>query len=199
MAGWQFTGHKGFMDIKGSAPGYGAYLSRFTDRDELVCVTLLANDENVDLTDVARRIASAYDVTLGSDVDPGQQKTYESVYDAKQTTARLEHDIQAAGGKVFASLDQSANAEQAGLELRPTHVIVFGNPKVGTKVMQDSVAAAADLPLRISVWTDSRNQTWIGYDDLDALAKRDGIHDQQSIDAMKNGIENIVQKAASAY
>ncbi|MDI2145877.1 serine hydrolase [Pseudomonas sp. ITA] len=199
MAGWQFTGHKGFMDIKGSVPGYSAYLSRFTDRDELVCVTLLANGENVDLTDLARRIAVAYDATLGSDVDPGQQKTYESSYSVEETTARLEKNIKAAGGKVFASLDQTANGKEVGMELRPTRLIVFGNAKAGTKLMQDNVSAAADLPLHISVWKDGKNQTWIGYGNLDELAKRTEVKDPGMIAQMKANIEEIVRKSASVY
>jgi CubicO group peptidase (beta-lactamase class C family)/uncharacterized protein (DUF302 family) len=199
MAGWEFTGHKGFMDIKGTIPGYSTYLSRFTDKDELVCVTLLANRQNVDLTGLARQIASAYDDTLGSDVNPAQQITYESVFGVDETTARVEQNIKAAGGKVFASIDQTANGEQAGLNLRPTRLIVFGNPKVGTRVMQVSVSAAADLPLRIAVWKDDRNQTWIGYDDLDALAGRDGVTDQATIDKMKDAVERIVQKSANIY
>jgi CubicO group peptidase (beta-lactamase class C family)/uncharacterized protein (DUF302 family) len=199
MAGWEFTGHKGFMDIKGSVPGYSAYLSRFTDKDDLVCVTLLANGQNVDLTDLARRIASAYDATLGSDVNPAQQKTYESVFGVDETTARLQQNIQAAGGKVFATLDQTANGQKAGLDLRPTRLIVFGNPKAGTKVMQDSVSAAADLPLHVAVWKDDRNQVWIGYDDLDALAKRDGVQDPAIIEKMKNAMEQIVEKSANIY
>ncbi|WP_460908252.1 serine hydrolase [Paraburkholderia jirisanensis] len=199
VAGWQFTGHKDFMDIKGTVPGFSAYLSRFTDKEELVCVTVLANQQNVDLTDLARRIAAAYDATLGSDVDPQTQVTYESVFDVAQTTARLEQNIKAAGGKVFASLDQQANAEQAGLSLRPTRLIVFGNPKAGTKAMQSSITAAADLPLRIAVWKDAQNQVWIGYDNLDELAKRDGIKDEAVIDQMKASVEEIVRKSASVY
>ena len=99
VAGWQFTAHKGFMDIKGSVPGFSAYLSRFTDKDELVCVTVLANEQNVDLTELSRRIAAAYDVTLGSGVNPKTQETYASVFDVNETTARLEQNIKAAGGK----------------------------------------------------------------------------------------------------
>lgn len=199
MAGWQFTGHKGFMDIKGSVPGYSAYLSRFTDRDELVCVTLLANREGVDMTDLARRIASAYDATLGPDVDPAQQNTYESVYGVDETVQRLERNIKAMGGKVFASLDQTAAGAAAGMPLRPTHLIVFGDPRIGTKLMQDSVAVAADLPLHIAVWKDARNQTWIGYDNPDRMAERDGLHDTALLQQMKNGIAEIVRKSASVY
>jgi len=199
VAGWQFTVHKGFMDIKGSVPGFSAYLSRFTDKDELVCVTVLANEQNVDLTELSRRIAAAYDVTLGSGVNPKTQETYASVFDVNETTARLEQNIKAAGGKIFASLDQQANGSQAGLSLRPTRVIIFGNPKAGTKVMQGSVAAAADLPLRIAVWKDDFNETWIGFENLDALAKRDGVKDTALIGQMKAAVEEIVRKSASVY
>jgi CubicO group peptidase (beta-lactamase class C family)/uncharacterized protein (DUF302 family) len=199
VAGWQFTGHKGFMDLKGSVPGFSAYLSRFTDKDELVCVTVLANEQNIDLTDLSRRIAAAYDVTLGSGVNPKTQETYASVFDVNETTARLERNIKAAGGKIFVSLDQQANGSQAGLSLRPTRVIIFGNPKAGTKVMQGSVAAAADLPLRIAVWKDDFNETWIGFENLDALAQRDGIKDPVLIGQMKAAVEEIVRKSANVY
>jgi CubicO group peptidase (beta-lactamase class C family)/uncharacterized protein (DUF302 family) len=199
MAGWQFTGHEGFMDIKGSVPGFSAYLSRFTDKEELVCVTVLINEQNIDLTDLARRIAAAYDVTLGSGVNPETQETYASAFDVNETTARLEQNIKAAGGRIFASLDQQANGSQAGLSLRPTRVIIFGNPKAGTKAMQDSVAAAADLPLRIAVWKDSFGETWIGFENLDALAKRDGVKDPVLIGQMKAAVEEIVRKSASVY
>jgi uncharacterized protein (DUF302 family) len=63
--------------------------------------------------------------------------------------------------------------------------------------MQDSVSAAADLPLRVAVWKDDRNQTWIGYDDLDALSKRDCVADPAIIDNMKDAMERIVQKSAN--
>jgi CubicO group peptidase (beta-lactamase class C family)/uncharacterized protein (DUF302 family) len=199
VTGWQFTGHEGFMDIKGSVPGFSAYLSRFTDKDELVCVTLLANEQGLDLTDLARRIAAAYDVTLGSGIDPKTQESYASVFDVNETTARLEQNIKAAGGKIFASLDQQANGSQAGLNLRPTRLIIFGNPKAGTKAMQDSVAAAADLPLRVAVWKDKFGETWISYDNLDDLARRDGINDPALIGMMKANLQEIVRKSASVY
>lgn len=57
VAGWQFYKHRGLMDIKGSIPGYSMFLSRFTDSAELVCVTLMANKEGVDFTNLGRRIA----------------------------------------------------------------------------------------------------------------------------------------------
>lgn len=65
MAGWQFPHHKGLMDIKGGIRGFSSYICRFTDPSELVCVTLTANREGVDLTNLARRIAGALDPKLG--------------------------------------------------------------------------------------------------------------------------------------
>ncbi len=199
MAGWQFTKHKGFMDIKGNAPGYSAYLSRFTDPNELVCVTLLANTENVDLTDLARRIAAAYDATLGSGNDPAQTSTYESVFDVKETVARLEKNIKAGNGQVFGHYDHQANAQQAGLPLRPTEVIVFGNPAAGTKLMQEQPGIASELPIRVSVWEDERGRTWVSYNNFDRLAERYGIHDVQTIAKMKNAVAELVRKSSSAY
>ena len=66
MAGWEFTRHPGFMEIKGSSPGFSAYLSRFTAAEDLVCVTLLANKEGLDLTELARDIADSYKAGLGA-------------------------------------------------------------------------------------------------------------------------------------
>ncbi|PQV49831.1 serine hydrolase [Paraburkholderia sp. BL21I4N1] len=199
MAGWQFTRHKGFMDIKGNAPGYSAYLSRFTDPDELVCVTLLANTEGVDLTDLARRIASAYDARLGSGNDPAQTSTYESVFGVKETVARLEKNIKAANGQIFAHFDHQMNAQQAGLTMRPTEVIVFGNPAAGTRLMQAQPGIASELPLRVAVWEDERGRTWVSYTNFDRIAERYGIHDAKTIAAMKAGVAELVRKSSSAY
>jgi uncharacterized protein (DUF302 family) len=187
------------MDIKGNAPGYSAYLSRFTDPSELVCVTLLANTEGVDLTDLARRIAAAYDSSLGSGNDPAQTSTYESVFGVKETVARLEQNIKANGGQVFAHYDHQANAQQVGLTMRPTEVIVFGNPSAGTKLMQDQPGISSELPIRVAVWEDERGSTWVSYTNFDRLAERYGINDKQVIEKMKNGVAELVRKSSSAY
>lgn len=199
MAGWQFTRHKGFMDIKGVVPGYSDYLSRFTDKDELVCVTLLANTDGVDLTDLARRIAAAYEEKLGSGNDPAETATYESVFGVQETMDRLEKNLKAAHIQVFARFDHQANATQAGLELPPTQVVVFGNPAAGTKLMQEQPGVSADLPIRVAVWQDQNGSTWVSYDNFDRLAARHGIRNTKAIAAMKAGVEELVRKSASAY
>jgi CubicO group peptidase (beta-lactamase class C family) len=133
MAGWEFTRHPGFMEIKGSAPGFSAYLSRFTAPADLVCVTLLANREGLDLTGLAREIAESYKAGLGAGATSDDVVTLESKFSVDETVARLEARLRALNIPVFAQFDHAENARQAGMQLRPTKVLVFGNPKVGTR------------------------------------------------------------------
>ena len=199
MAGWQFTKHKGFMDIKGATPGYSAYLSRFTDPNELVCVTLLANTEGLDLTDLARRIAAAYEASLGSGYDPAQTSTYESVWSVKETVARLEQNIKDAHGQIFGYYDHQKNAQQVGLQMLPAEVVVFGNPSAGTQLMQERPGVASALPIRVAVWENARGETWVSYANFDRLASRYDIHNTQVIEKMKAAVEELVRKSSSAY
>src|SRR5208337_2403251 len=78
--GWRFPAHKGLMDIEGNVPGFSCYLARFTDKAELLCVTLCANKEGLDLTELARRIAGAFDRRLGPPVGPKVMTCLESCY-----------------------------------------------------------------------------------------------------------------------
>ena len=198
MAGWQFTQH-GFMEIKGSSPGFSSYLSRFTAADELVCVTLLTNKEGIDLTDLARVIADAYKSGLGASTDPAKIGAQESKYSVPETIARLKANLAAQNVPVFATFDHGANAQGAGLSLRPTQVVVFGSPKVGTKLMQEQQSAAIDLPLRVSVWQDARNRVWVGYQNMDALGTTYGISDKATLTAMDKFVSELVGKSANVY
>ena len=80
MAGWEFTRHPGFMEMKGSSPGFSAYLSRFTAPGDLVCVTLLANKQGLDLTGLARDIADSYKAGLGAGASSDATVTQESKF-----------------------------------------------------------------------------------------------------------------------
>jgi CubicO group peptidase (beta-lactamase class C family)/uncharacterized protein (DUF302 family) len=198
MAGWEFTQH-GFMEIKGNSPGFSSYLSRFTAADELVCVTLLTNREGVDLTDLARAIADAYKSGLGADTDPARIVAQESKYSVAETVARIKANLAARNVPVFATFDHGANAEGAGLPLRPTQVVVFGNPKAGTKLMQQQQSVAIDLPLRVSVWQDARNRVWVGYQNLDTLGATYGINDHATLTAMDKFVSELVAASANVY
>ena len=100
--------------------------------------------------------------------------TVESPHGAAETMARLEEEIRARGMTVFARIDHSALAKEAGLELRPTEVILFGNPKGGTPLMQASQTMGIDLPLKALVWEDASGKTQISYNEPQWLAQRHG-------------------------
>lgn len=88
--------------------------------------------------------------------------TKENPYSIAETVARLSELIEARGMKLFAVIDQSAEARRVGLDLRPTTLIIFGNPVAGTAVMDAAPLSALDLPLKVLVWAD-RDQTKVSY------------------------------------
>jgi uncharacterized protein (DUF302 family) len=187
------------MDIKGSSPGFSSYLSRFTAPNELVCVTLLTNKEGVDLTGLARDIAGAYLAGLGSGVDSDDIVTRESVFSVEETSSRLVDTLKKRNVPLFATFDHAANATRVGLSLRPTRVLVFGNPEVGTKLMQDSQVSALDLPLKVLIWEDERGQVWVGYQNMQQFDAKNHLKNGQTSQAISGMLEEIVRKAASVY
>jgi CubicO group peptidase (beta-lactamase class C family) len=199
MAGWEFTRHPGFMEMKGSSPGFSAYLSRFTAAEDLVCVTLLANKEGLDLTGLARDIADSYKAGLGVGMGSDGLITQESKFSVDETVSRLKGLLEKQNVPIFATFDHGENARQVGMELRPTKVIVFGNPKVGTKLMQSSQAIALDLPLRLSVWEDERGRVWVGYHAMERLAAEYNVKDNATVLAIEQMLEKLVAKAVNIY
>jgi uncharacterized protein (DUF302 family) len=91
------------------------------------------------------------------------------------TVERLSELIGAAGATLFGIIDQSCEAEQAGLTLRDTKLLIFGNPAAGTPVMAAKPLAALDLPLKILVWQDDDGAAWMTYLDPAWLAARHGL------------------------
>ena len=94
-----------------------------------------------------------------------------SPHPVAETVSRLTSMISAKGIRLFAVIDQSAEARQAGLSLRETTLVIFGNPTAGTPVMVAAPLAALDLPLKVVVWDDD-GQTKVSYYSPDALAAR---------------------------
>lgn len=198
--GWRFPAHKGLMDIRGNVPGFSCYLSRFTDKSELVCVTLCANKEGVDLTELARRIAGAFDRRLGPPVGPKVMACRESCFPVRATVDRLEGFLKSKGVNVAARVDHAAAAKSKDLELRPTEVLIFGNPAVGTHLMQSRPSIALDLPLRVVVWQEADGTVWLGYHDVKELAQRHGIGDRgEVVETMRKALEAAVNHAVAPY
>ena len=80
---------------------------------------------------------------------------------------------------VFAHIDRAAGAAAVGLPLRPTNVLLFGNAKGGTPLMQSIQTIGIDLPLKMLVWQDAAGDTWLSYNDPDWIAKRHGLGQRQ--------------------
>lgn len=95
-----------------------------------------------------------------------------SNYSVKQTLDRLETALKAAGITIFARVDHSGGAAAVGLALRPTEVLIFGNPKGGTPLMQANQMTGLDLPLRVLAWEDEAGNTNLTYNDVDWIATR---------------------------
>jgi uncharacterized protein (DUF302 family) len=96
----------------------------------------------------------------------------ESHFDPRQTLERLEAEVKAKGLTVFGRIDHAAGAATVGMPLRPTTVVIFGNPKGGTPLMQASQLVGIELPLKVLVWQDAAGKTWLSYVDPANLAKR---------------------------
>ena len=98
-----------------------------------------------------------------------------SSHDTKTTADRLENTLKQKGMTVFARIDHAAGAQKVGQKLRPTELIVFGNPKVGTPLMQCRQSTAIDLPQKALIWEDQEGTVWLSYNDPNYLVERHGI------------------------
>jgi uncharacterized protein (DUF302 family) len=98
-----------------------------------------------------------------------------SPYSAKVTMDRFEDTARQRGLVVFARIDHAAGAAKIDKSLRPTEVIIFGNPQGGTPFMECAQTVGIDLPLKALVWEDSSSQVWLGYNDPAYIAQRHGV------------------------
>jgi uncharacterized protein (DUF302 family) len=98
--------------------------------------------------------------------------TLASRYSVKDTLDRLEAALRTAGITIFARIDHAAGATAVGLDLRPTQVLIFGNPKGGTPLMQANQMIGLDLPLRVLAWENATGEVSVTYTDVAWLAAR---------------------------
>jgi len=101
--------------------------------------------------------------------------TIQSSYGPEETMNRFEAEVRAKGMTAFAHIDYAAGAEAVGLALRPTELLIFGNARGGTPLMELVQTIGIDLPLRVLVWQDASGMTWLSYIDLNWLARRHGL------------------------
>src|ERR1700677_335278 len=95
-----------------------------------------------------------------------------------ETVQRLKSVIAQQGLQLFSVVDHSGEAEKVGLKMRPTKLLIFGNPKAGTPVMLAAPSIAIDLPLKILVWEDEAGKAWISYNSADYLSSRHSVPEE---------------------
>ena len=119
-----------------------------------------------------------------------------SPHSVEKTVSQLTAAIEGAGAKVFGVVDHAAGASSVGAELAPSTLVIFGNPKIGTPIMQNNIRAGLDLPLRVLVFEEAR-ETKIGYLDPAALKARYDIEGAGEVFAKVTGALNKLTDAAA--
>ncbi|WP_144149278.1 DUF302 domain-containing protein [Paraburkholderia sp. BCC1884] len=104
--------------------------------------------------------------------------TVESAHSGAETVGRLQALVKERGLMLFTCVDFSGDAERAGLTLPFSQLVVFGNPKAGTPLMQYAPTAALDLPLKVLVWDDDSGHTWLSFNSVEYLRQRHGLPEE---------------------
>ena len=120
-----------------------------------------------------------------------------SAHTAKDTMNRFEDLAKQRGLIVFARVDHAAGAAKAGKTLRPTEVLIFGNPLGGTPLMECAQSAGIDLPLKALVWEDASGQVWLGYNDPAFLARRHGAPQCPAIENLGKALSSLTEAAVA--
>jgi uncharacterized protein (DUF302 family) len=115
-------------------------------------------------------------------------------HSVNQTVETLKSILQAKGVKLFALIDHSGEAEKVGMKMRPTKLLIFGNPKAGTPVMLAAPTIAIDLPLKILIGEDNQGKVWISYDSPIYLQERHRLPQELLQDIAV--VETLAAKAA---
>jgi uncharacterized protein (DUF302 family) len=101
--------------------------------------------------------------------------TKPSKYSVPETIDRIERAITAKGMRIFARIDHGGEAKKVGLDMRPTELLIFGNPKGGTALMVARPTAAIDLPMKALAWEDTNGKVWLTYNSPELLHERHSV------------------------
>lgn len=120
----------------------------------------------------------------------------ESKFAVKETIDRLAATLESRGVSVIARVDHAAGAKAAGMDLPPTEVLIFGNPKLGTPLMQSDPQIGVDLPMKVLSWQDKAGKVWIGYVAPSTLKTRFGIADRDDVfQSMTKALQGLTKTA----
>ncbi|WP_281968074.1 DUF302 domain-containing protein [Roseovarius nanhaiticus] len=147
-------------------------------------------------------ITAAIFALMGSMVSANEESVthVEAVGDVAETMSGLQKAVNEAGATVFAMVDHAEGAERAGMDLAPAQLLIFGNPKMGTQVMQDDILAGLHLPMKVLVYEDEDGQVYLAYEDpAIMLGNLSGVAPGATyIAEMRAALSKLTNKAASA-
>ena len=126
--------------------------------------------------------------------------TLESSYPVRETVDRLTAAARRAGLQIFARIDHGGNAATIGMRLRPTELLIFGNPRGGTPLMLDGQTAGIDLPVKALAWEDDQGRTWLTYNLARWIARRHGLGapSEASVAALEAGLAQLAAAATGS-
>jgi uncharacterized protein (DUF302 family) len=124
--------------------------------------------------------------------------TVKSAYSLTETTDRLKRDIAGKGIKFFDEIDQGKLAADAGIKLRPSILLIFGNPPLGTQFITAKPAAGLDWPVRLLVFEDEKGEVWMAYSDFNWIARRHGIENRDEQFKMATKVIASIVSSAQA-
>jgi uncharacterized protein (DUF302 family) len=123
--------------------------------------------------------------------------TRKSAHDMEVTTKRLVAALQARGISLVATVDHAKSAASAGLQLRPTTLLIFGNPKGGTPLMQAAQTAGIDLPLKALIWQDEKGAVNVSYNNPVWVAARHAAKAPQAVEGLSATLATLAEQAAN--
>jgi len=118
----------------------------------------------------------------------------QSAHGVQETIDRLEALVKGKGMSVFARIDHRANAESVGQSMPDSQVLIFGDPKAGTRIMLHDLAAALDLPLRVLAYSDSGGNTWVLYHNPQGLKNSFGVGDSKVIGKVEGALDKMTDQ-----
>ena len=124
-----------------------------------------------------------------------------STHSVDDTVAKLKSLLDAKGVMIFTIVDHSGEAAKVGLKMRPTKLVIFGNPKAGTPLMQAGQTIGIDLPLKALVWQDAAGKTQVSYNEPGWLARRHGLGPETdgTVAAMTGMLAKLAKLAGKAH
>jgi uncharacterized protein (DUF302 family) len=127
---------------------------------------------------LAATLVAAFAYTARTDTGDDGVVRVRSAYPVAETIARIKQDVGAKGIMFFSEVDQSKLASASGITLRPSVLLTFGNPPLGTQFITANPNAGLDWPVRLLVFEDAKGQVWTAYTDFGWIARRHGIKDR---------------------